>query len=414
MSEKNKSDYFDISKAVDEYRYDSIGGVEKTGAALKILGKGLFNVAKFAVKEALPAVAEQAAKTTIKNGNEYLKNNDIDKNKRAEIESKIEKSQEFLDRKREERSNKEQAEQAEQAEYFHITEPKDTRDITHMDSHGYNENKNLQLQFESTNEISKKILDKEPGLVDFLFEFEVSDKDKKRIFVYPNIPKDKLKNSINARHERLYSEKALILIDDTMFCSAKDGILLTDETLSLKKAFSQSSDYFIKCGCSLDELSSFRFSYVSNSCVNSILSILRKYFEAMINWHKTKAEAGFVQSQFALSLFTPLVINNEERLYWLIKSAENGHPTAQHNLGMSLQHIDEMEACRWFELAAGKGNDLSKRRLEDIRSRRKNAIEPEAPRCGLRSIISEEQRVFKNESDMSLINAIKRALNDKE
>ncbi len=413
MSKDNKSDYFNMSKAVDEYRHESIGGVEKTGAALKVLGKGLFNVATFAVKEVLPAVAEQASKTTIKAGEKCLKNKDIDEDKRAEIEARIEKAKEFIDKKKEERSKKEQAEQAEQAEQFYIIESQETINTTHVDNH-LDDKKEIKIQVslleDELGNISKK--DLEPSLVDLLSEFKVSDKDKKRVFIYPDIPKDKLKNAIGARHERLYNEQALILIDDTMFCSAKDGILVTDETLSLKKAFTQSNDYITKHGCSLDELSSFRLSNVSNIYVDLICAVLRKYFEVKIDWHKKKASVGVVHSQFFLSCVTPLILGNEERLYWLINSAKNGHPSAQHNLGMLLMHIDEMESCYWFELAAEKGIEHSKQRLKDIGSRRVNTMELESPGERLRSIICKDRLVVKNESDVALTNAIKRVIND--
>jgi len=53
--DKDKSSYLSLSQDLDDLRY-GYGAKEKTFAGLKLLGKGLFNVAKFTVKEGLPAV----------------------------------------------------------------------------------------------------------------------------------------------------------------------------------------------------------------------------------------------------------------------------------------------------------------------------------------------------------------------
>ena len=58
MSEDNKSSYFKRSKALDEFN-DGFGAKEKPVAGLKLFGKGIFNVAKYATTEVLPSVARR-------------------------------------------------------------------------------------------------------------------------------------------------------------------------------------------------------------------------------------------------------------------------------------------------------------------------------------------------------------------
>ncbi|MFZ6772339.1 hypothetical protein ACO0LB_06430 [Undibacterium sp. SXout7W] len=66
MSDEKKDRYFSMAEAVDELRYGSFGKREKAVAGLKLLGKGLFNAAKFTVTEVLPEAAKHAEKQTEK------------------------------------------------------------------------------------------------------------------------------------------------------------------------------------------------------------------------------------------------------------------------------------------------------------------------------------------------------------
>lgn len=72
-----------------------------------------------------------------------------------------------------------------------------------------------------------------PGFGDFLFDAArkvVSDK----VYVRPNIPQKKLQAAINAYGEGIASEDVIILVDDTAFGSAKDGMLITNKSLYIK------------------------------------------------------------------------------------------------------------------------------------------------------------------------------------
>ena len=58
MNSANKNDgYYSIKRAYSELQY-SYGAKEKTVAGLKLVGKGLFNTARYALKEG-PAIIER-------------------------------------------------------------------------------------------------------------------------------------------------------------------------------------------------------------------------------------------------------------------------------------------------------------------------------------------------------------------
>lgn len=68
---------------------------------------------------------------------------------------------------------------------------------------------------------------------DFLYEAArkvISDK----VYVRPGIPAKKLQSAINAYGEGVAPEEVIVLVDDTLFGSAKDGILVTDKNLYIK------------------------------------------------------------------------------------------------------------------------------------------------------------------------------------
>lgn len=71
------------------------------------------------------------------------------------------------------------------------------------------------------------------GMGEFLYNVGrkvVSDK----VYVRPHIPAKKLQSAVNAYGNGLSSEDVIILVDDTAFGSAKDGILITDKSIYIK------------------------------------------------------------------------------------------------------------------------------------------------------------------------------------
>jgi hypothetical protein len=59
--EKKDSGYLKLSDDFDQLRH-GLDGIDKAAGGLKMLGKGLFNVGKFAFSEVLPKMVEQAEK----------------------------------------------------------------------------------------------------------------------------------------------------------------------------------------------------------------------------------------------------------------------------------------------------------------------------------------------------------------
>jgi hypothetical protein len=86
MSEKNEKglfDYFKISEAVDDVK-SSYGAKDKTVSTLKLVGKGLFNSAKFVV-ESTPKVMQEVARQSMNNSERELKRNDLSEDKREKL-----------------------------------------------------------------------------------------------------------------------------------------------------------------------------------------------------------------------------------------------------------------------------------------------------------------------------------------
>ncbi len=71
---------------------------------------------------------------------------------------------------------------------------------------------------------------------------------------------------------------------------------------------------------------------------------------------------GEVQAQFALSMSRHEA--PQEQLRWLGLAAENGHVSAQHNLGMHFRHENPQLAFHWFAKAAEGGSELAAERLQ--------------------------------------------------
>lgn len=57
----SKKDYYSPKEAIDDLRYAD-GAGEKAVAGVKLIGKSLFNIGKFGVKELLPGILEQGAR----------------------------------------------------------------------------------------------------------------------------------------------------------------------------------------------------------------------------------------------------------------------------------------------------------------------------------------------------------------
>lgn len=85
--EKKPFDYFKMSKALDEVK-SSYGTKEKAVSALKLVGKGLFNSAKFVAENGPKAVhdfSKNAAYSSMKQSEKALKRKDLSEEQREKL-----------------------------------------------------------------------------------------------------------------------------------------------------------------------------------------------------------------------------------------------------------------------------------------------------------------------------------------
>ena len=87
----------------DEVGY-SYGAKDKAVSSLKLLGKGLFNTAKFTVTEALPAVTVGVVKASMKQSDEMLKRDDLSAEQRERVTEHRTKAEEKLKEMEEKKS----------------------------------------------------------------------------------------------------------------------------------------------------------------------------------------------------------------------------------------------------------------------------------------------------------------------
>lgn len=63
-----------------------------------------------------------------------------------------------------------------------------------------------------------------------LSELIIPSDDK--IYIHPNIPYKKIRNAINSYgYSNINHEQIIILVDDTLFGSAKNGIFITEDSI---------------------------------------------------------------------------------------------------------------------------------------------------------------------------------------
>lgn len=419
MSDDKSKGYFDLSKAIDEVRHESFGAKDTAVAGLKLFGKGLFNAARFAVTEVIPAAVEQTAKHNARTSKELLKREDLTEEQRSRFEEVREKSEEYLrvqeQKRREQEALEEEARR--EREWFGDTqslesgndaapahreaaapasstppaaaqrEPAKPSESQRPDpapteqpsgSNGPAQSTPAStVTSEPSAPVSRPAIDaapaqtpappqagsadRPPELADYLQPLEGAHE---RIHVGRRIPENKLDNARKGRPAYCRNAKALLLADDTMMGGGKDGLLVTEEHISFKAAFTDSHDYPVKAARNLTVPDGFKFHLIPSETIDVLLNRLRAFFADRLQWHERAAAGGNRDSQFFLS--TQYENGDERGPYWLIRAAQAGHATAQHNLGMALKESDRAQAMHWFELAAAQGSESAARRLGDM------------------------------------------------
>lgn len=76
---------------------------------------------------------------------------------------------------------------------------------------------------------------------------EFSNEPFERVFVVPNIPRKKLQGALDSYGERLRPQDVVVLIDDTVFGGAREGVLITETQIRCKAKFEQAEIRLLGC-----------------------------------------------------------------------------------------------------------------------------------------------------------------------
>lgn len=68
-----------------------------------------------------------------------------------------------------------------------------------------------------------------------------------RVFVAPNIPLKKLHGALNSYGEDVRAQEVVVLIDDTLFGGAAEGVLITETTIRCKAPFERADVRLLSC-----------------------------------------------------------------------------------------------------------------------------------------------------------------------
>lgn len=76
---------------------------------------------------------------------------------------------------------------------------------------------------------------------------EFSNEPFERVFVAPSIPRKKLLGALDSYGERLRPQDVVVLIDDTVFGGAREGVLITEAQIRCKAKFEQAEIRLLGC-----------------------------------------------------------------------------------------------------------------------------------------------------------------------
>ncbi len=76
---------------------------------------------------------------------------------------------------------------------------------------------------------------------------ELSNEPFERVFVAPNIPRKKLQGALDSYGKRLQAQDVVVLIDDTVFGGAREGVLITETQIRCKAKFEQTEIRLLGC-----------------------------------------------------------------------------------------------------------------------------------------------------------------------
>lgn len=216
------------------------------------------------------------------------------------------------------------------------------------------------------------------------------------IYIYPHVPLKKVTNALKSYGGSLVSpEQVLILVDDTFFGSAKNGIMVTDQAIYTKpssgkpiqiniddiKSISHNNKILLVNGHEFAELK--RPKQIS---IDKIYKFLEKYIDASdksptdskiqetpvdsiqpnseefnLKNLENAASRGNIDAQFSLAQYyfdqSDIENSTEKAFYWFEKAAKKGNSDIKYDLAISYdQDNNEEKAFYWYKKAAEEGN----------------------------------------------------------
>jgi hypothetical protein len=149
--------------------------------------------------------------------------------------------------------------------------------------------------------------------------------DSEKIFFFPNIPAKKLDGAMRSIGHLVKSQDILIVIDDTVFGGAKEGVFITNSTIYVKQPFTELAVYPISSiGATRAEKKTI---YINDDKVVSLtqpeimplawLFSLLDDFGRSSNWKKKKVEIAhwipWEELQYLCEEFLAISTNGEAR-----------------------------------------------------------------------------------------------------
>lgn len=108
------------------------------------------------------------------------------------------------------------------------------------------------------------------------------------VFIYPNIPSKKLTNAIKSYAGDIMPDDVMVLLDDTLFGSASEGLIATKDKLYFKEIFEKSN--FVK----LDNIKSINVDGVVYA--NLIINGMRMIKFTQINIESLSRFVNFIET----------------------------------------------------------------------------------------------------------------------
>lgn len=218
-----------------------------------------------------------------------------------------------------------------------------------------------------------------------------------RVYIYPDIPSKKVNNALKSYgNPAIKAEDIIILVDETLFGSAKEGIIITNDYICAKNSFAKpiiikideiksisynkkkvfiNGDAIINCYMPDESTCKILFNFIeehikltdaipqeySKSNENSESIIYTDENDNRIKQLEKDALGGNIEAQYNLAMYyfdeDNQNRNIEKAFYWFDKVAESGDAETQYQVGFYYDTCyNEDKAFYWYKKAAENGH----------------------------------------------------------